>query len=557
MASMPFSTSHTMDSLKYIDAQLVALELDEEENNLVRAHRLQSLELRQKRMSQLGPMPSTHPEIWNWEKQKTEAEAEIKLALETTLLSVPGLEAAWSKHLEIDKMKKMRADIISSVTNALQAPSGQEAPATSAPASSGSQWDFAIPQMPANWDASAHIQHMQQQHEAQHQRQQAEEQAQHDDGKTVHYVQGLAGAHPGDVSHIQQVINAPPGVPIKLCRRCNQHKPLTDFYRSKANADGYDGRCKACDAIQCAERRRKKARVEEPTVPGKECRRCNVFKAATEFYRNKTNPDGLYNNCKACFAADAWSRRQRMAPLEQRTVPAKVCKRCGLTKSASEFYRNKLMSDGLYSHCKACYSQAAEERSAGRVPAETKECRRCHETKGKADFYHSKMTADGLQSYCKQCYSVASAQRRSRTTDGGLAQGSGEDGQQSVMHLENGVPVYQDMGMNMQEMLPPTQDLSHAAMQAEHLAGIDQQHHHLAQQHALGHHDPTILAAHHQALAAAQDSSQHLPPEALDTSHAQYTAQGIPGAEHLNLHALQQHALPSEITLNLQGPSEA
>ena len=61
---------------------------------------------------------------------------------------------------------------------------------------------------------------------------------------------------------VNQVINAPPGVPIKLCRRCNQHKPLTDFYRSKANADGYDGRCKACDAIQCAERRRKKARVE-------------------------------------------------------------------------------------------------------------------------------------------------------------------------------------------------------------------------------------------------------------------------------------------------------
>lgn len=51
-------------------------------------------------------------------------------------------------------------------------------------------------------------------------------------------------------------------MPIKLCRRCNQHKPLTDFYRSKANADGYDGRCKACDAVQCAERRRKKARVE-------------------------------------------------------------------------------------------------------------------------------------------------------------------------------------------------------------------------------------------------------------------------------------------------------
>ena len=139
----------------------------------------------------------------------------------------------------------------------------------------------------------------------------------------------------------------------------------------------------------------------------------------------------------------------------------------------------------------ACYSQAAEERSAGRIPAETKECRRCHETKGKADFYHSKMTADGLQSYCKvgqlrcgtpllhavmrhvhlkhscrggdrecagaqQCYSVASAQRRSRTAEGAITQAPGEDGQENVsLHLENGVPVYQDMSINMQVSVFP------------------------------------------------------------------------------------------------------
>ena len=56
-----------------------------------------------------------------------------------------------------------------------------------------------------------------------------------------------------------------PGDNIKLCRRCNQHKPLTQFYRSKANVDGYDGRCKACDAVQCAERRKRKRRVEVST----------------------------------------------------------------------------------------------------------------------------------------------------------------------------------------------------------------------------------------------------------------------------------------------------
>lgn len=51
-------------------------------------------------------------------------------------------------------------------------------------------------------------------------------------------------------------------LPLKLCRRCNVQKPVSQFYKSKANSDGYDGRCKTCDAVQCAERRKRKQRVE-------------------------------------------------------------------------------------------------------------------------------------------------------------------------------------------------------------------------------------------------------------------------------------------------------
>lgn len=51
-------------------------------------------------------------------------------------------------------------------------------------------------------------------------------------------------------------------------------KTFEDFYRSKANTDGYDGRCKACDALQCVERRRKKQRIETPTVAEKVCHYC-------------------------------------------------------------------------------------------------------------------------------------------------------------------------------------------------------------------------------------------------------------------------------------------
>ena len=84
----------------------------------------------------------------------------------------------------------------------------------------------------------------------------------------------------------------------------------------------------------------------------KVCRKCHMTKAASEFYRNKTNPDGLYNQCKVCFSQDATVRRERMPPVEERQASEKVCKRCGQLKSAAEFYKNKLMADGLYSHCK-------------------------------------------------------------------------------------------------------------------------------------------------------------------------------------------------------------
>ena len=38
--------------------------------------------------------------------------------------------------------------------------------------------------------------------------------------------------------------------------------------------------------------------------------------------------------------------------MEERQAAEKTCKRCGQLKPAAEFYKNKLMADGLYSHCK-------------------------------------------------------------------------------------------------------------------------------------------------------------------------------------------------------------
>eukprot|EP00884_Botryococcus_braunii_P000528 jgi/Botrbrau1/10476/Bobra.0133s0082.1 len=263
--------------------------------------------------------------------------------------------------------------------------------------------------------------------------------------------------------HPQAMLAQPGSIPLILCRRCNVSKPVSDFYKINVNSDGYDGRCKTCDAVQSAERRKRKQRVEAPTVEYKTCRQCGCTKQSGDFYRNKTNPDGLFNNCKACFAADASARMDRMAPLEQRTVPQKICKRCKTPKPAADFFKSKLMSDGLYSHCKECYNLAATERASRRTPAESKECRWCKERKPASDFYNSKLTVDCLHSYCKQCCAVAASQRRSKLQEQQGLSGLPQDvalGMEEQMGLPPGhmgpqMGISQSVPMDGQLMAPP------------------------------------------------------------------------------------------------------
>ena len=47
-------------------------------------------------------------------------------------------------------------------------------------------------------------------------------------------------------------------------------------------------------------------------------------KSAADFYRNRTNPDGLYNNCKECFASNSQRRQAALPPIEQRMASTKV-----------------------------------------------------------------------------------------------------------------------------------------------------------------------------------------------------------------------------------------
>lgn len=81
----------------------------------------------------------------------------------------------------------------------------------------------------------------------------------------------------------------------KYCIYCNQLKPLDDFRKasgSKANKDGYRQPCKECLGV--------KVRVNSDDPNFKYCNKCSSFKSVSEFHLNRCAPDGLCSRCKQC-----------------------------------------------------------------------------------------------------------------------------------------------------------------------------------------------------------------------------------------------------------------
>lgn len=91
----------------------------------------------------------------------------------------------------------------------------------------------------------------------------------------------------------------------KHCPRCNQTKPVTEYYLTKGKPSGY---CKPCTkeygAIRQAAKPKKKRVYNPHTRPGFKC--CTVCKQElplTEFYPNKKMQDGRLNQCSPCRQA--------------------------------------------------------------------------------------------------------------------------------------------------------------------------------------------------------------------------------------------------------------
>lgn len=69
--------------------------------------------------------------------------------------------------------------------------------------------------------------------------------------------------------------------PAKVCSKCGEVKPITDFYKDKKASDGHQSWCKRCVSIDNAQRARK-AKAEKRTAKAEQTQMVVVRETLTD-----------------------------------------------------------------------------------------------------------------------------------------------------------------------------------------------------------------------------------------------------------------------------------
>lgn len=89
-------------------------------------------------------------------------------------------------------------------------------------------------------------------------------------------------------------------VRLKRCSHCGQWKPIGEFYKDKSQKDGLYYTCKDCIRERNGQKKKEEVRKVIDGVLYKKCCCCKQWKPITEFHKDSSNKDGLHCECKAC-----------------------------------------------------------------------------------------------------------------------------------------------------------------------------------------------------------------------------------------------------------------
>jgi len=141
---------------------------------------------------------------------------------------------------------------------------------------------------------------------------------------------------------------------MKLCGKCNVTKPISEYSNNRCH-------CKECMIVYYIKKRRAKGvKLNKwyPVIDGcKQCTRCNEVKPITNFYKRAINKSGLLGHCIECDLQEAlkWRRAKGMIPNVEIRYPIidgfKKCYLCNENLAVEKFS----IKDGNLRHsCKTC-----------------------------------------------------------------------------------------------------------------------------------------------------------------------------------------------------------
>jgi len=86
---------------------------------------------------------------------------------------------------------------------------------------------------------------------------------------------------------------------MKHCTACNTEKPESEFYRDRSRPDGLNWRCKPCHRLHIADVAMRPPRNLAPEGM-KRCQRCKETKPLDQFFADKNQYDGKQRACRDC-----------------------------------------------------------------------------------------------------------------------------------------------------------------------------------------------------------------------------------------------------------------
>lgn len=181
-------------------------------------------------------------------------------------------------------------------------------------------------------------------------------------------------------------------VSTKICSRCEQEKPVSEFYKAYGYAGGIKSECKKCFTSRIM-----KEYVYQ-NIQEKQCKKCNSFfvpKGNNQYFcstkcRGYTKKEPQQKHCVRCrneflptihhqrYCSDDCrkeSHKEMQVALSQNEGLTKKCFTCDTEKPLSAYRKQHTGQYGVMNHCKECTSRKHLQETYG--DEQTSTCDHC------------------------------------------------------------------------------------------------------------------------------------------------------------------------------------